>query len=840
MAFINIFFKVDKSQVDSATASVNQAKAATDQLTQSAAKLGQQGSKNNIQFGNTIEGVRLKVQQLRAQIELTNQTDTKRLNGLIAQYKSAQKQLDEYLKKLKDVNNETKNTSGSLGDMAKGFNEVYGAIKLIIGAQLAKQFVALTIEASALAGKVEGVERAFMRAFPDGVLILNDLRKATKGTITDFELMQRTLQATNLGVAVEKLPVLFQFAAARAQQTGESVDYLVDSIVRGIGRKSLLILDNLGLSAVRLKEQFNGASLASQSVADVTKAVGAIAQEELTKMGGFAETAATKVDQLSVSWEGLKLQLAKFFQDGAVVTYFDGLIKKASDFFEITRRGISAQELYHERAVQEAAITAVNIIKQNEFNESNEIYLKNIKEVIAEKTHELILQQEEIKNNDKVRASLLRAAKGYEEVKKISEDNFKLQKARKTNNELLIEEIKLLNGVAKALELKAANEASEDPVLDNLETLEKKVKDLNEELEKTAPIQTKAGVERARIIKNQINDTQMLIDTIKDQIYWEEVLQKRRQEQKMGGTKIDLPYSTSTGNTKYDKTISNNPLLATDKVSTDVPPLKLPAPIIPMDEWDKFEEAFLKEISSIYDSGFDIANNQIQSLLDAEVSALDVRIQKTKEFYDTQIALAGDNDRAKQRLRLEEDKKIKDLERERANREKKAAQAGILVNTALGIIKAIATSATIYDGLIQAAIVAAEGASQYVIASRANYYAKGVIDLKGPGTGTSDSIPSMLSRGESVMTAKETQESNKTLKAIRAKKLNDKVLDRIMAKANANGGVVGFDDSRLLESNRRIERAVKSNDIVRKGQHIYEAKVEGDNMKTYIRSKSLN
>lgn len=44
---------------------------------------------------------------------------------------------------------------------------------------------------------------------------------------------------------------------------------------------------------------------------------------------------------------------------------------------------------------------------------------------------------------------------------------------------------------------------------------------------------------------------------------------------------------------------------------------------------------------------------------------------------------------------------------------------------------------------------------------------EGVIDLKGPGTETSDSIPAQLSRGESVMTARETKENKKILLGIR-------------------------------------------------------------------------
>ncbi len=56
--------------------------------------------------------------------------------------------------------------------------------------------------------------------------------------------------------------------------------------------------------------------------------------------------------------------------------------------------------------------------------------------------------------------------------------------------------------------------------------------------------------------------------------------------------------------------------------------------------------------------------------------------------------------------------------------------------------------------------------------------AKGVIDLQGEGTGTSDSIPAMLSRGESVMTAEETKRFRPTLEAIRRKDINPDLLNR--------------------------------------------------------------
>ena len=53
----------------------------------------------------------------------------------------------------------------------------------------------------------------------------------------------------------ENLGSYLAFATKRAEETGQSVDYLVDSIIMGIGRKSPMILDNLGISIVDIRNE---------------------------------------------------------------------------------------------------------------------------------------------------------------------------------------------------------------------------------------------------------------------------------------------------------------------------------------------------------------------------------------------------------------------------------------------------------------------------------------------------------------------------------------------------------------------------------------------------------
>lgn len=187
----------------------------------------------------------------------------------------------------------------------KGISRQFQNLGGIIGASFAVgQIQQFTVEAVRLGSELSQVTQGFKRF--GTATDLNNLRKSTRGLVTDLELMKVTVQAGNFGIPIEQMGQLLEFASRRAAETGQSVDYLVNSIVTGIGRKSPLILDNLGISAVRLKEQFNGAALEAQSVGAVAAAVGRIATDELSKMGEPVESVADDLQRLTVEFENFK------------------------------------------------------------------------------------------------------------------------------------------------------------------------------------------------------------------------------------------------------------------------------------------------------------------------------------------------------------------------------------------------------------------------------------------------------------------------------------------------------------------------------------------------------
>lgn len=204
-----------------------------------------------------------------------------------------------------------------------GMQKTIGSLGVAFaGAFAVQNIISFGNEAIQLGSRLTNVQDAFNRL--DDATLLNNLRKATRGTVTDLELMQQAISAVNLGIDKNQLATYFEFATVRARETGQSVDYLVNSIVTGVGRKSALILDNLGISTLRLSEEL-------QKGGTYAEAVGRIIQEEMAKAGEVVETAAEKQEQLNVE---LKNQQALLGQQLAPA--YSAILKVANSFINTT------------------------------------------------------------------------------------------------------------------------------------------------------------------------------------------------------------------------------------------------------------------------------------------------------------------------------------------------------------------------------------------------------------------------------------------------------------------------------------------------------------------------
>lgn len=197
---------------------------------------------------------------------------------------------------LKEIFTNTTSLSVMAGNVLTKLGEFVGS-----GLRKMTDSIADTINQSIeLAESADGITHAFNQLNrPD---LLDGLRKATKNTVTDIELMKAAVKARDFQIPLEDLGKYLSFAQLKAQQTGQSLDYMVDSIVTGLGRQSPLILDNLGLSAAEIKEQ-------TKKTGDFMKAVATIVEKNLAAAGETYISAADRAAQRTTALENAQKSL---------------------------------------------------------------------------------------------------------------------------------------------------------------------------------------------------------------------------------------------------------------------------------------------------------------------------------------------------------------------------------------------------------------------------------------------------------------------------------------------------------------------------------------------------
>lgn len=198
----------------------------------------------------------------------------------------------EELKQIKDEAAAIENGTGksTFWDKLVKLNNIGFAITNFFGLEegisgIIGKVQSLAQESMEVAKNAEGIEIAFQRINKPG--LLENLRKETHGTIDDIQLMQQAVKFQNFDLPVEQLGKLLAFAQQTAKDTGQSIDYMVNSIVDGMSRQSVKILDNLGLSATKIKEKV-------AETGDFTTGVIAMIEERMDGMGEYTDTAADR------------------------------------------------------------------------------------------------------------------------------------------------------------------------------------------------------------------------------------------------------------------------------------------------------------------------------------------------------------------------------------------------------------------------------------------------------------------------------------------------------------------------------------------------------------------
>ena len=338
-----------------------------------------------------------------------------------------------------DIPVRTTGSKKAEGDFKRLGGALQGSIKQFAGMALAAVsvgFVARGIsDLVQRAGKVQGVARAFEQLGTN----IEELKKATDGTVDTFTLMQTAVKASQLGVGdlAEKL----EFAKLRARQTGEEVGFLTEQIILGIGRQSVMRMDDLGLSITMIRDRMKETGSFAEAISQIIKEE--LASPENQKI---LSELADNVERLGAAWKNVSDAFGDFIIAATNVkgsfSFVTEWIDKITFYFQ-TQAALERGDPFagHIKVVGDAAEEAIP--KVDALTEAYNKWVLELEIATAKKEQELGFMQRYIAESIGVVEVIYSQVEGYERL------NFEVDKFGHMMDKQIPEAIK---GVAKEMD----------------------------------------------------------------------------------------------------------------------------------------------------------------------------------------------------------------------------------------------------------------------------------------------------------------------------------------------------------------------------------------------------
>ncbi len=247
------------------------------------------------------------------------------------------------IKNVKNSVNDLGKSAGEMSTLSGAFSTLGKAAGLAGVAFGAIEVGKQVVELAQYSAQVQRTEAAFTTFSQQAGLAANTLdmlRSASRGTISDFDLMQSSNRALALGVAdsSQELTQLLEVAIARGKALGVSANQAFSDLVTGIGRMSPLILDNLGIIT-------GGEKLFDAYAASIGKATSALTDQErkqalvnkviseskelVAANATAGDDAASSFERASAAFQNIKADLGSLF--GPAIAAFADKLAQAVD-----------------------------------------------------------------------------------------------------------------------------------------------------------------------------------------------------------------------------------------------------------------------------------------------------------------------------------------------------------------------------------------------------------------------------------------------------------------------------------------------------------------------------
>lgn len=230
--------------------------------------------------------------------------------------------------KLEDVEKSTQKASAS----AKGFSKVLDGMAVGVGIKAfdmltagVKGLTAAIPELVSRGSQVSNIANSFQALAraneQSGDQILAKTKEMTQGLVSDFGIMSAANKGMMLGLPItaDAMGVLGETAIALGQAMNVGPEQAMDDLIRGLGRGSAAILDNLGImvNAEEAQQKYADSHhktvemlTASEQKLAVYEAALLAASTAVDRIGGIQLTTQQRIQQGVVVWENMRDTIA--------------------------------------------------------------------------------------------------------------------------------------------------------------------------------------------------------------------------------------------------------------------------------------------------------------------------------------------------------------------------------------------------------------------------------------------------------------------------------------------------------------------------------------------------
>lgn len=199
----------------------------------------------------------------------------------------------------------------------RALDSLTGAVRTLAGAWGIREAFRFTNDITLMAAAADVAtgtfEKLAQKAGVDVPRQMQVMRKATLGTISDLELMQKVGAAVDAGLTFSQATTALQFLRAYSLAFGKDFNHLVTTIFTGLQRGSVQFLDDAGIILSAQSDMFKGMGELEKKTALVDEAI-RLMGEKLQNLEVPMDNAIIRAEQLAVNWDRVALAMGRVAQ----------------------------------------------------------------------------------------------------------------------------------------------------------------------------------------------------------------------------------------------------------------------------------------------------------------------------------------------------------------------------------------------------------------------------------------------------------------------------------------------------------------------------------------------